>query len=409
MYGRLDVWRMSTLCFPFLNVFKGRLTQGIRCLPKKRSPSSASGFDVPSAIAAPSLTHVITLFFYESVSFCTLMPKPNLTTYDIIRRHLAEGHEPTSGDLAELTGKTKRTVRRNIRKIQENEGIEVRGYQDENTGEKRFAFPEEHHLVDRDSDLDLDAEELRALQISAMAAKTMLAPTPFANALDEAVQKLTEHLSGVEAITSFDFDRQDEQWYFDSGRRSAFTRDVFDAILEALRDDRKLKIDYYSASRGARTPGRIVDPHTIAVRDSSWVLLAYCEMREDDRTFALGGIESATPVGYTEHRPFDADDYFKHAFGMMRDEDEHYVTLAVHPDKVASFRRKQYHSEQFVPEEPHDDGWYRVTFKVAGLHGIASFVRSWGPHVRVEDPPELREQIKTEAEAMAALYGEGDA
>ena len=335
------------------------------------------------------------------------MSKPNLSTYEKIRRYLAEGHEPTSAELAELTGTTKRTVRRNIRKIQENEGIEVRGYQDEHTGEKRFTFPEEHHLVDPNSDLNLDAEELRALQISAMAAKTILAPTPFADALDKAVQKLTKHLSDVEAITSFDFERQDEQWYFDSGRRSAFTRDVFDAILEALRDDRKLNIDYYSASRGARTPDRIVDPHTIAVRDDSWVLLAYCEMREEDRTFALGGIESATPVGYTEHRRFDAETYFKNAFGAMRDSDEYTVHLHVHPDKIESFRRKEYHSEQAVSENPYtEDGWFLVSFKVAGLAGIASFVRAWGPHVRVESPSELREQIKADAEAMAALYGE---
>jgi len=337
------------------------------------------------------------------------MPKPNLSTYEKIRRHLAKGHEPTSSELAELTGTTKRTVRRTIRKIQENEGIEVRGYKDENTNEKRFAFPEKNHLVDSNSDLNLDAEELRALQISAMAAKTMLAPTPFADALDKAVQKLTKHLSGIEVITSFDFDRQDKQWYFDSGRRSAFAQDVFDAVLEALHDNKKLKIDYYSAHRDTRTPNRIVDPHTIAVRDGSWLLIAYCEMREDDRTFALGGIKSAQPVGHPRprKRPFDAETYFKNAFGAMRDSDEYTVNLHVHPDKVESFRRKEYHPKQEVSEEPHtEDGWYQVEFKVAGLAGIASFVRAWGPHVRVESPPELRKQIKADVEAMHALYEE---
>lgn len=346
------------------------------------------------------------------------MERPTLSTYEIIRRLLAEGHEPTLSEFAEETGKTKRTVRRNIRKIREQEGIDVQEYRDDDTGEKRFAFSDDHHLVDSDSNLDLGAEELRALQISAMAAKTVLVPTPFADALDNALDKITDRLSGIESITSFEFARQDKQWHFDLGRQSTFESAVFEIVMQALDNEKKLRIDYYSASSDRRSTDRVIRPYTIAMRGGSWLLIAYCEQSGEDRTFALGGIEGAELAGpagsynssgdYESEDPdsFDADAYFENAFGALTNGEQKYVTLAVAPDKVSSFKRKKYHPTQDVLENANDAGEAFVTYKVAGLEGITSFVRAWGPHVRVVDPEDLRERIQNEAAQVAEMYEE---
>ena len=99
---------------------------------------------------------------------------------------------------------------------------------------------------------------------------------------------------------------------------------------------------------------------------------------------------------------FDPDLYFHGRFGALSGETR-VVRLLVEPDVAHLFREKDYDESQ-VTEEERADGRLVVSFEVAGLEDMASWVRSWGPSVTVLDPPELAERIAEEARQVAVRY-----
>ena len=79
------------------------------------------------------------------------------------------------------------------------------------------------------------------------------------------------------------------------------------------------------------------------------------------------------------------------------------VRLRVEPDAARFFREKEYHPTQVIEEE-RPDGRLVVSFEVAGLDDMASWVRSWGTGVTVLAPEELAERVVAEARRVVAQY-----
>jgi proteasome accessory factor B len=131
------------------------------------------------------------------------------------------------------------------------------------------------------------------------------------------------------------------------------------------------------------------------------------------RDFNLARIEDVRPT-HPESRggeyqipdDFDLEIYFIDRFESLADEKVYEVRLLVEPEVVPYFESKRYHRTQQIHEEEADGDRAVVSYEVAGLEEIASFVRSWGPDVQVLRPAELAERIAEEARATLALYDE---
>jgi predicted DNA-binding transcriptional regulator YafY len=70
---------------------------------------------------------------------------------------------------------------------------------------------------------------------------------------------------------------------------------ILDAVRAAVRDERRLAIRYTARTTGATTD-RVVRPFNIHFYDGREYLEAYCELRQADRVFAVGGIEAILPL-----------------------------------------------------------------------------------------------------------------
>jgi len=99
---------------------------------------------------------------------------------------------------------------------------------------------------------------------------------------------------------------------------------------------------------------------------------------------------------------FDSDLYFRERFGALSGEPR-VVRLRVAPEAARFFREKEYHPTQVIEEE-RPDGRLVVSFEVAGLDDMASWVRSWGTGVTVLAPDELAEHVVAEARRVVAQY-----
>jgi predicted DNA-binding transcriptional regulator YafY len=314
-----------------------------------------------------------------------------------------DGHAFTYSEIIDrLDITTTRQARRLIRQLQ-GEDVPV---QDRRRGrEKEFYLPEEELRIELGPDAPTEREAL-ALIVAAEAGRTLLGPTPLGPPLERGLKRLRDRLAA--SANTYDLDRIHQHWYFGT-RPSAthFDPDVFDQLIRALNERRKVEIIYDPVKTSNAPRERKITPLVMAAPGGSWRCISYCHHREDWRDFALsriGEIELQEPhVGADPFDEFDSSVHFRERFGSLSGEVQ-VVRLLVEPHCTVYFREKEYHATQVIEENKRDDDRIVVSFEVAGLNEFGSWVRSWGSAVTVLDPPELAGEVAKEARAVAERY-----
>lgn len=311
---------------------------------------------------------------------------------------LHNGAELTYGAMAELADCDTRHCRRIIGELHdEGSAIEV-------VREGRlnvYRIPEEKREVGMR--INLSEQEMQALMIAANASLSSLGPTPLASAMRQAIDRLTERMRGE--FYTFDPEEHDQHWHFNATPSSTLDPDIFSILQGAIEECETLGVRYFTATR-LEESDRKLDPYALAAPGGSWQLLAWCHTRRDFRIFSLAGIRSAAPTGdHFTRRTIDVQAQFADNLGGVGGDRLYTIRLQVSPDCVPAFRRKQYHHSQQIEESA--DGSATVTFRVAGLEDIRSFVLGFGDGVRVIEPTELVERVREEVRLLGRMYGDG--
>jgi predicted DNA-binding transcriptional regulator YafY len=308
-----------------------------------------------------------------------------------------EGTEATADQLAERLGCSSRQIRRLLDQLQ-GEGYPVKARR--NGREVQYFVPEAHRAVQLHS-VALEEQELLALMVAAEAVRGVLAPTPFGLPLQRAIGKLLEHTG-----ETFWFDKETEprHWHFGAGAVPRIDPDVLQRLYEAIRDARTVAIDYLTAKTGQHSTGRHIDPLMIAIRGTSWMVVAWCHQRRSVLDFALNGITRLESTGRQFSPPvnFDRQTYFDGRFRALAGPTLYQIRLRVEPNRAEYFRRTQYHPSQQLHEQP--DGSLEVTFEATNVQEVRAFAQSWGTGVTVLAPPELVNIMAAEAAVLAERY-----
>jgi proteasome accessory factor C len=171
------------------------------------------------------------------------------------------------------------------------------------------------------------------------------------------------------------------------------------AVREAVRGNRALSIEYYSASHDMLT-SRIVDPIRVVLVAEHSYLEAWCRTAEGVRLFRFDRIvdasvldeQSAPPEPAVSGPPdtalFDADPSLPSA------------TLLI--DRSASWMF-DYYPLQVVRELP--DGACEAAMTYASDEWMARFVLGFGSGVRVLAPESLAQRVRESAVAALRAYG----
>lgn len=301
---------------------------------------------------------------------------------------------------------SKRQVRRLVQQLRAV-GIEVSERWEGKT--KVFYFADGSHRIPVNiSSLHLAEDQLLALIVAAEASLAALKPTPLGEPLNIAFHEL---LGAIETeIYSFESENESANWHFGGAGATRINPDIFRDITTAVHQCQVIWIDYYSASSGKQSKGRPIEPYGMAVRGGSWLLVAYCRQSRGMRDFSLAGISRVQLLddkGRTDR--FDKDvnfnlaEYFRPRFSALSGGEIVDVRLLVEPDRAEYFRRKQYHPTQKI-EQTHDDGRLTVSYRVAGIEEIRTFVQGWGVGVTALGPPELVDRLRNEAIELATRY-----
>lgn len=330
------------------------------------------------------------------------MPEPRPVNRRSARERISDalhrGAELSYDDLKEIADCEERHCRRIITSlIEEGEPIESR----RNGKQKLYYIPEEHRELG--FRVRLSADEMLALTIAADASLAALGPTPLGRSLGSAIRQLTEEIDG-EFYHLDPEEESTEHYHFNATPSANIDPEIFRLLQGAMRECETVEVVYFTASRMEES-ARQLDPYAFAAPGGSWMLLAWCRLRRDFRTFSLADIRSVRLTGsHFIREEIDIPRYFRDNLGGVGGGEIHDVLLHVAPDCVPSFRRKRYHSSQQLV--PHQDGSAQVGFRVAGLQDIRAFVMSFGHGITVLSPSPLIDIIRQEARNLVRIYDE---
>ena len=180
---------------------------------------------------------------------------------------------------------------------------------------------------------------------------------------------------------------------------------VLAKLAEAWTAQRKVKITYRSLP-AAKAAERIIEPYFIepAAPGHSSYVIAFCHRAGELRVFKIERIEAIelTNETYTIPLDFDANKYFKGAWGIVVEGLEQTVRLKFNPEIARLMEETVWHPSQVL--EKQADGSVIMTLMVFNTYELVTWILGWGEKVEVLGPAELRKEVLQTAKSMVKMY-----
>lgn len=159
----------------------------------------------------------------------------------------------------------------------------------------------------------------------------------------------------------------------------------------------------YNAGRRGEVTERVVEPLGMVFYARQWHLIAWCRLRGGLRDFRLDRLESWKLLAETflGHSDFSMADFMRRQTECASMTP---ATIIVARDALERFRGEAPSSP--LREETLPDGRVRVEILAFSPDYIVGWLMSFGARAEVESPPGLKQRVRAEARAIAALYPE---
>jgi proteasome accessory factor C len=175
----------------------------------------------------------------------------------------------------------------------------------------------------------------------------------------------------------------------------AASTEVLDVLRTAVRDRRRVHLDYYSYSRDEHTE-RDVDPYLVHADHGSLYLLGHCHEAGGERRFRIDRVERATLLDDT----FEPPTAPLATAVFQPDAEDPRIVLDLQP---AARWVADAHPVEAAEERP--DGRLRVTLAIGGPAWVERLLVNLGPDAEVVDaPPELGDAGRVAANRILARY-----
>jgi predicted DNA-binding transcriptional regulator YafY len=321
-----------------------------------------------------------------------------------ILRDLEASRRATIDELAERTGVSTRTIRRDL------EALQAAGFPlfDEVHDNRRYWTLEQKAFKRLDA-TGFTLAELSALYFSRTLVEC-LAATPFQKDVRSAFDKLAAVLTpGMRQL----LDRLPlvMQAKAEPGSQSAAssedgaTRGSRGArvaqLLDATLNHRRIGVRYHSFSSN-REKDYLLEPYRLVFAQGGLYLVAFVPEYRQLRTFA---VERMLSLSMTEEKfePMDLpDDAFAHSLGVNQGTPPERIEIRFEPRIARYVKERVWHPSQQTSEEA--DGTLAMRLNVCNDWALRSWILGFGPLARVVSPPELATQILEEIEGARSQY-----
>ncbi|HUV30283.1 MAG TPA: YafY family protein [Acidobacteriota bacterium] len=172
-------------------------------------------------------------------------------------------------------------------------------------------------------------------------------------------------------------------------------------IEMAIVDSRCIELHYQSITSGETE--RRVEPYFIVFRARAFYFVAYCRLRKEFRTFRIDRILGMTlsEERFSPRRDVNPRDYFEGSWEVYSGEPVE-VVIEFTGSAARVVQSGRHHLSEVVETLGPDHVRYRVT--VNGLEEIKRWILGFGDEARVVSPEELRGELLTIGEYLAATY-----
>jgi len=325
-----------------------------------------------------------------------------------ILRDLESSRRVTIDDLAQKTGVSTRTIRRDL------EALQAAGFPlfDETHDGKKY-WTLEQRAFRRLDDTGFTLAEMSALYFSRTLVEC-LAATPFQRDVRSAFDKLAAALTPgmrqfldrlplvmqAKAEPGSQSAADDPTVPVTASRQSAPRSARVAQLLDATLHHRRVVMRYHSFSSN-REKTYTIEPQRLVFAQGGLYLVAFVPEYGQLRTFALERIVS---LSVTEERFEPAElgeDAFAHSLGVNQGTPER-IEIAFEPRIARYVKERVWHPSQQLSEAP--DGTLTITLNVCNDWALRSWILGFGPLARVIAPLELAGQILDEIDRARSHY-----
>lgn len=312
-----------------------------------------------------------------------------------ILRDLEAARRLTIDDLAERTGVTTRTIRRDLEALQ-SAGFPL--YDELDDGKRYWTL--EQRAFKRLDAIGFTLAELSALYFSRTLVEC-LAATPFQQDVATAFEKLASALTP--GMRQF-LDRlplvMQAKGAPPRGADERAERTHVARLLDATLHHRRVRMQYFSLS-SAREKEYMIEPHRLVYSQGGLYVLAFVPDYREMRTFAIERIRSLSPLEERFTPVEQPADVFAHSLGVNEGTPER-IEIAFEARIAPYVRERRWHPSQTVADRA--DGGLAVTLNVCNDWALKSWILSFGPLARVVAPESLARQIRDEIDLARSRY-----
>lgn len=177
-------------------------------------------------------------------------------------------------------------------------------------------------------------------------------------------------------------------------------RENLTKIRRALLDGRKIRFRYSKRSANSsesRDSKRTVAPYGLILVEGSWMLVAWCDLRQDIRHFRLSRMKELTEL----EEPFELPVDFNLREYTPLDNRNVRICLRFDQDIADKVKESNYHYIQEMKEHPEG---LDVVLRVRQPDDLLQWVLGWGAGVIVLEPESFRNRICEEAQKILKRY-----
>jgi len=325
-----------------------------------------------------------------------------------ILRDLEASRRATIDDLAQRTGVSTRTIRRDLEALQ-SAGFPL--FDEVHDGKKYWTL--EQKAFRRLDDTGFTLAELTAIYFSRSLVEC-LAATPFQRDVGSAFDKLAaaltpgmrQFLDRLPLVIQAKAD-PGTQSLMDgpstpatASRQSAPRSARVAQLLEATLNHRRAVMRYHSFSSN-REKDYQIEPYRLVFAQGGLYVVAYVPEYNQLRTFAVERIQSLS-IGEERFEPVDLPvDAFANSLGVNQGTPER-IEIVFEPRIARYVKERTWHSSQRL--EDAADGSLTMTMDVCNDFALRSWILGFGRLARVVSPPELVRQIQAEADQTRLQY-----